>query len=135
MNTLKKTQYLFITAAVILFVGLMLPWVKAGMISVNGFDTNDGTLMFWLTILVAFTSFLVVRYPRPGAIFGGLVSLAALFVSVYDIHQASITHHTSLGNIHTSAGVGLYICALGSLLGLYAAFVGLRIRKNALVNS
>lgn len=129
-----KTAYLYFATAVLFAVGVLLPWLKLGPITVNGTDADDGTLMFVVALLVVIAGLLILSAPRIiGAILGGLASLAGLGIAIYDIHSASTSRETSIGTLSPSPGSGLFVCVLAAVVGLFVTIKVLRDRSAARV--
>jgi hypothetical protein len=108
----------------VIIIGTLLPWASIAIFTVNGTQTADGKL---LLVVAIGTAFLVAASARST----GLLVLAVLAglgcgaISVIDlVHITRVLDSTDSDAIGGSAGVGLWLDALGS-----AVLVGALIKR------
>ena len=110
-------MYVTIVGAVLLFVGLLLPWATLDAFgqstSVSGLDTDDGKLMLVLAIALIGVTVVYMRTSATwAAILSILVALAALGLTLFEIQDVS----GSFEGI--SVGAGLWVDLIGSVLAV-----------------
>jgi len=107
-------------------IGCLLPWatVFGGLLSINGIDTSDGTVVLILGIVILVAGIYV--HPnfgpkRSGYVIALICSALSFLISLVDmINIGSLTAETSLASV----GGGLYLCVIGSVGSLILSFVG-----------
>jgi len=114
---MTPVQWINVAALIVGFIGLLMAWGTAFILSVTGIDTNDGKLFGVILLLAAV--FLGWRIMRANRLNGGLLTvawLALLAIGVYEIVHISSSHVVSVGS-------GVYVDAVAAALGSATAAI------------
>lgn len=107
-------------------VGTFLPLASAFGTSISYFETPDGKLVLGIGVaLVIFAVGLGVSTSRGLSIAMGVLGLIAGALGVVSI----VIDWQSLGDAGLSAGVGVYVTLLGSVVGVVGAVMAFRAPK------
>jgi hypothetical protein len=124
---------LFLDWATLTVPGLTTAEVESALGSgatATGIQTDDGKLVLVLAIIAAVALVLFLNTSsRPWTTVAGVATVALIAVSIYDQFNVP-DFHPSKG-VGASAGIGLYVCAVG---GLMAAFGIQALRREAKEN-
>lgn len=113
-------------------IGCLLPWatVLGGLLSINGIDTNDGTIVLILGIIILVAGIYVhpnFSPKRSGYVISLICSILSFLISLIDIIDiGSLTSDTSFASV----GGGLYLCVIGSAGALFLSVIGTFKLKN-----
>lgn len=130
-NTALALGLIACAGALLLLLGSFLPWVTVrsifGSFSVNGLDGDGmitagaGALALILLILGTTTRTKVLF------VLGAIASGIGAAVAVYDIINVSneISGSGLDGAVRAEVGIGLYLCAIGGVVGLVCGFVAM----------
>jgi len=127
-NRWDRSRLLQVGGLAAMGIGLLMPWVTAGFISVNGIDTDDGKLFGFLLLAAAgMVWFHETRHGRwriAASLSGALLLVFAVYeiIHVYDKGGNSI--------ITASPGSGLWIDALGAAVLLFGAWTAKNTRRD-----
>lgn len=117
---LRNLAICYAISAIVILLGVLLPWASLLGISVNGSSTDDGKLAFILVGVIAFAAFLAyLGQDIWSRILGLLGSALALILAIYEIQHLS---SKSFRGMHADVGAGLWIMIVGSCFGMLATF-------------
>ena len=107
-------------------IGCLLPWatVLGGLLSINGIDTNDGTFVLILGIVILVAGIYVhpnIRPNKSGYVIALGCSVLSFLISLIDIIDiGSLVSDTYFASV----GGGLYLCVIGSAGSLFLSVIG-----------
>jgi hypothetical protein len=119
-NRWDRSRLLQVGGLAVMGIGLLMPWIAAGFISVNGIDTGDGKLFGILLLAAAgMVWFHETRHGR-WRIAASLSGALLLVFAVYEIIHVYDNGGTSI--LTVSPGSGLWLDALGAAALLFGAW-------------
>ncbi len=124
MASVKNSKQIALFGSAALAIGSLLDWATVssvfGELSVAG-TKGDGklTLAAGLIALILF-----IQPTRQKAMVGAIISLLGALISIYDFANVS-SHVADVDSSIATAdvGIGLYLCAIGSVAASVAGFV------------
>lgn len=125
MDNEKMPYYLGIGGGAAVILGSFLPWAEVLGITVSGFD-GDGVLTLILGLVGAGVAFMAMTRPvaRWLLIVGAVAFVAAFLIFIVD--------YLDVTDVPTaSVGIGLWLVAIGSIVGGVGAVMMLRAPADA----
>lgn len=121
---LSALRIAIVAGAAAMLLGVFATWASAGPFSINGIDTDDGKLFLGLAFGAALLA--VLEFARPPSrrrgVAGAVLGVLAAALAVFEI--VDISRLGGEGQLfEVSAGGGLYVCLVGSLVFGFGAIL------------
>lgn len=124
----------FALAALLILIGVLLPWASVLNFDVAGSETDDGKLMLIIMgVIIIAAGLSLIRQITASLVLGVLGCLAALALAVYEIVHLHNFHDSDLHGMTVSIGAGLWLCIIGAVVGLIGVFLPTHARRTTSV--